>query len=59
MDLNALRSLSEEDEIIEPAQPTGGAAPGAGGGEPPLPGESGGAPPGLDLGAPPAPPPVS
>jgi hypothetical protein len=60
MDLSALRSLTDEDEIVESDTKPGGA-----GAEAPLPGETPGGPPppggglpGLDLGAPPpAPPP--
>jgi hypothetical protein len=52
MDLNALRSLDDEDEIPEPKIPLSGDA--AAGGASPVPGETlGGPPPGLDLGGPP------
>jgi len=58
MDLSALRSLTDEDEIVE----IEGSGQKGAGSEPPLPGETpGGAPPpggglpGLDLGAPPPP----
>lgn len=53
MDLNSLRSLDEDDEILEPKPTAGGEAAGGAGGMPPLPGESGGMP---DMGGmPPAP----
>ena len=54
LDLNSLRALDEDDEIPAPAEETqaiAGMPGGAGGMEPPVPGQSGGGIPSLDLGS--------